>query len=139
VSVFLDTGVIVGARNLSDEKHARAMELLEEFRTGKHGAVLTSEFVFDEAVSLALHRTRREDVARRVGELVLPDSREELWIDLIRLTEQEFRGAWELFRRHGKAGLSFTDWTIVEMVRSRGIEQVASFDSGLDAWVTRLS
>jgi hypothetical protein len=139
LSVFVDTGVIVGARNVRDERHRRAQELVEEIQEGEHGAAYTSDYVFDEAVSLALRRTGRDDIARRVGELVLPEDRAELWIDLLRVSDEEFAGAWGRFRRHGKAGLSFTDWTIVEMAEGRRIDSVASFDSGLDAWVTRLS
>lgn len=139
MSVLVDTGVLVAYQNSRDALHRRALELVEEIQGGSHGVAFTSDYVFDEAISLAMARTGREDVVRGVGELVLPAREDERWLALLHLSPEEFFGSWGSLKRHGKARLSFTDWTIVEMVKGRGIGAVVSFDSGLDAWVTRIS
>lgn len=138
MTIFLDTGVLVAYSNERDERHERAGALLEAIRTGQHGLPFTSDYVFDEAVNLALMRTGRGDVAIRVGDLILPSSREERFLEMIHTSEEEFAGAWSEMRRHVSAGLSFTDWVTVHLVRRRGIDRVASFDRRLDAWVPRV-
>ncbi len=136
--MFLDTGVIVAYCNERDQRHARAVQLMDTIRVGEHGVPFTSDYVFDEAVTLAMVRTGREDVVRRVGDLLLSPSPEERFIDLLPTSEDIFRAAWGAMREHVGAGLSFTDWVTVHHVRRRDLDLVASFDGRLDAWVTRI-
>lgn len=138
MTVLVDTGMLVAYRNPRDGLHKRATTLVDEIQDGKHGNAFTSDYVFDEAVGLAMARTRRAEVVRSVGDLVLPAEPNQRWIRLLYLTPEEFHRAWDSVKRHTNAGLSFTDWTIVEMVRSRRIDTVASFDAGLSAWVARI-
>ena len=51
MSVFIDTGVFVAARNMRDINHKRAVELLEKAIKGEYGEIFTSDYVFDEAVT----------------------------------------------------------------------------------------
>ncbi len=139
MSVLVDTGVLVGFRNPRDERHAQAVKLVQAIQDGEHGDAFTSDYIFDEAIGLAMARSGRADVVRAVGELVLPEKESERWLGLLHVSPEEFLRAWASVKRHENARLSFTDWTIVEMARSRGISIVASFDSGLDAWVARIS
>lgn len=138
MTVFLDTGVLVAYSNQRDQRHDRASALLDEIRTGEYGVPFTSDYIFDEAVTLALMRTGRDDVVLGVGDLILPSSREERFLELIHTSEEEFVEAWSAMRRHVSAGLSFTDWVTVQHVRRREIDRVASFDRRLDAWVPRI-
>ncbi len=138
MSLFLDTGVVVAAHNLRDANHARALEIMREVRDGEHGTAYSSDFVLDEAVTLALVRTRSRDIALDVGRSLLPDRREQGMVVLLHVDEAIVRSAWASFVRR-ETPLSFTDWTIVEQVRSLRIDRVASFDAALDPWVARLS
>ena len=138
MTIFLDTGVLVAYSNRRDQRHEGAATLLEGIRTGQYGIPFTSDYVFDEAVTLALMRTGRGDVALGVGDLILPASPEERFLELIHTSEEDFREAWSEMRRHVSAGLSFTDWVTVLHVRRREIDRVASFDRRLDAWVPRI-
>lgn len=138
MTVFLDTGVLVAFSNQRDQRHERASELLEEIRTGRYGVPFTSDYVFDEAVTLALMRTGRGELAVGVGELILPASREERFLELIHTSREDFVEAWSAMRGHVNAGLSFTDWVTVQHVRRQEIDRVASFDRRLDAWVPRI-
>ncbi|MFQ5908554.1 MAG: type II toxin-antitoxin system VapC family toxin [Thermoplasmata archaeon] len=138
MTVFLDTGVLVAYSNQRDQRHDRASALLDEIRTGEYGVPFTSDYIFDEAVTLALMRTGRDDVVLGVGDLILPSSREERFLELIHTSEEDFVEAWSAMRRHVSAGLSFTDWVTVQHVRRREIDRVASFDRRLDAWVPRI-
>jgi len=54
---FIDTGVLIAARNRSDVNYERAVSLLRRALAGEYGALYTSDYVFDEAVTVALVRT----------------------------------------------------------------------------------
>ena len=138
MSLFLDTGIVVAAHNVRDANHARALEVMREVRDGIHGTAYSSDFVLDEAVTLALVRTRSRATALDVGRFFLPDRPGQGFVVLLHVDEGTVRRAWESFLRR-ETPLSFTDWTIVEQVRALRIDRVASFDEGLDAWVSRFS
>ncbi|MCJ2520670.1 MAG: PIN domain-containing protein, partial [Candidatus Thermoplasmatota archaeon] len=124
--------------NQRDQRHERAAEILGEIRTGKYGVPFTSDYVFDEAVTLALARTGRREIVLKVGDVILPTSPEERFVELIHTSEEDFVEAWDAMRGHVEAGLSFTDWVTVQLVRRRGIDLVVSFDKRLDGWVQRI-
>jgi predicted nucleic acid-binding protein len=138
VSLFLDTGVVVAAHNVGDANHARGLEIVREVREGVHGTAFSSDFVLDEAVTLALVRTRNRQTAIDVGRFFLPDRPGQGFVALLHVDEGTVRRAWESFLRR-ETPLSFTDWTIVEQVRALRIDRVASFDAALDPWVARLA
>jgi len=134
MSIFLDTAVVVAAHNAGDGNHGRAMAVLEAVRGGEHGNAFSSEFVLDEAVTLAWVRTKDRRVAKAVGLFFLPPEGEEGSVVLLHVDESLVRAAWASFLRND-APLSFTDWTIVEQVRRLGIDRLATFDSKLRPWV----
>ena len=138
MSLFLDTGVVVAAHNVRDANHARALEIMREVRTGEHGTAYSSDFVLDEAVTLALVRTRSREIALDVGRFLLPERPAQGMVALLHVDEATVRRAWVSFVNR-ETSLSFTDWTIVELVRALRIDRVASFDTALDAWVSRLA
>ena len=137
MSLFLDTGVVVAAHNVRDANHARALEIVREVREGVHGTAYSSDFVFDEAVTLALVRARSRATALEVGRFFLPERPEQGFVVLAHVDEGTVRRSWDSFRRRDTQ-LSFTDWTTVETVRTLRIDRVASFDADLDPWVARL-
>ena len=137
MSIFLDTGVVVAAHNTRDANHERAFEILREVRAGDHGTAYSSDFVLDEAVTLALVRTKNRGVALDVGRFFIPEKVGQGMVVLLHVDEATVRRAWDSFSRRD-VPLSFTDWTIVEQVEALGIDRVGSFDTKLDPWVVRL-
>jgi len=137
MSLFLDTGVIVAYLNPRDAHHDDAVGIIAAAIRGDLGDVVTSDYVFDEVVTLTLARTRRVDAALRVGELILGSGPEGRFMDLAYVTSQIFLRSWALFRRFISKGLSFTDCTSVELMRRLRMSDIASFDSDFDGIVTR--
>ena len=137
MSLFLDTGVIVAALNPRDANHPPASRILREAGSGRFGDVLTSDYVFDEAVTLAFARTRREDVAVRVGELILGTGAPGRVMGLAYVSPRALLRAWARFQRLAARGLSFTDCTSLEIIESMGIDEIASFDRDFEGLVPR--
>jgi len=138
MSVFVDSGVFVAFHNTKDANHTRALELMKEIVAGRLGSAYTSDYVFDEAVTVALVRTRRPEIALTVGRMVLGELIKPFLV-VLRVDGEAFKEAWRLFPNYAGRGLSFTDCTSVALMRLRGIESLLSFDMGFDGIVSRIS
>jgi len=125
LGVFVDTGVFVALRNRDDKYHGRAKELMRRALRGEFGAIFTSDYVFDEAVTVALVRTRRMDLAVDVGSYILSSPR----IRMIYVDRIIFEDAWRIFQKYSDRMLSFTDATTVAIMQRYGIFHLMTFDN----------
>jgi len=98
MAIFIDTGVFVAARNKSDSNHGRARELLKSALSGDFGRILTSDYIMDESVTLALVRTHNPQIAIDIGHFIMDSPR----IEKLVLTEDDFNCAWIKFQKIGK-------------------------------------
>ena len=133
MAIFLDTGVIVAARNADDKKHEKAKDLMRSALRRDYGTAYTSDYIFDEAVTLMLMRTKNPDLALDVGEFVLRSSR----ITKLRVSRDDFMQAWSKFKTLKKELLSFTDCTSLVLMDRNKIEEIMSFDSDFDGLIAR--
>lgn len=138
MAVFIDSGVFAAFHNTRDSNHARASQLIRETAAGNLGSAYTSDYVFDEAVTLALVRTRRPEIALDVGKMILGELTEP-FLAILRVNDTAFRKAWELFSRYIERGLNFTDCTSIALMETRNIENMVSFDSDFDGILPRIS
>jgi hypothetical protein len=139
MSIFIDTGIFVAFFNVRDVNHKRAVELIKKAVRGGFGLLYTSDYIFDESVTVALMRTKKLSIAVNVGRLILGEL-EGIPPFLIRLAvdERVFEEAWKLFSNYAEKGLSFTDCTSISLIKTKGIEAVMSFDKGFDGLITRV-
>ena len=140
MSIFLDTNIFVAFSNMKDKDHVRARTLLNRLRKGEFGTPFTSDYVFDEAVTVALFRTGRPDLAIKVGKLILgaPEEGIPKLFMLVRVDNHNFSEAWEAFKRHKDGLLSFTDQTSLQIMKTYKIDSIMSFDSDFDGHVPRI-
>ena len=75
LSAFVDTGVIVALHNRRDFMDARAVELFKKALSNDLGPDYTSDYIFDEAVTFALRKTSRPDLAISLGSFILDEDR----------------------------------------------------------------
>jgi predicted nucleic acid-binding protein len=133
VTVFIDTGIFVALRNADDELHTRSTELMKKALKAEFGTVYTSDYIIDEAVTTALVRTRRHDLALDIGKYIIESPRiTKLWT-----TKETFELAWQKFQTLKDKPLSFTDCTTLAHIQKNRIKQTLSFDSGFDGLVQR--
>ena len=134
MSIFVDTGIFVAAVNVADRNHEAAKELMAGLMKGKFGPVYTSDYVIDEAITASLARIKKLGPVIKLGEFILRSPR----IRKLRVTGDVFDAAWERFKSLGKRPMSFTDCTSLALMEMRGMESIASFDSGFDGFVERV-
>jgi predicted nucleic acid-binding protein len=139
MSVFVDTGVFYAHHDVDASRHDEAMNALNTvLRSAEYGRVLTSEYVYDEAVTLMYRRTGRVEGAMELGRRIrgvgsYPDS-----IDLVHSSPPLFDTATETFETYADHGLSFTDAMTVVLAEHHGVDSVLSFDDDFDGVVDRL-
>ena len=122
--LFVDTSAWFAYANRKDRDHATVRAAV----TGFDGRLVTSNFVFDETLSLCLYRLGHA-VAERVGAVLLdPDS-----VDLIRVTPEDEQMAWTLFRNRPGQRYSFTDCTSFALMRRLGIDAALALDEDFRA------
>lgn len=138
MSVFVDTGVFVAFHNTRDVNHGRAMEIVREIVEGGLGTAYTSDYIFDEAVTVALVRTGRPEIALSVGGMILGEFTAPFLV-ILRVDGEIFNEAWRLFPRYAERGLSFTDCTSIALIKARRIERLVSFDKDFDGIMPRIS
>jgi predicted nucleic acid-binding protein len=134
MAVFIDTGIFIALRNADDENHERAKELMRRALKAEFGKIYTSDYIIDEAVTTALVRTKRHDLALDIGKYIIESPRiTKLWT-----TKEIFELAWQKFQTLKDRYLSFTDCTTLAHMEKNNIKQILSFDSGFDGLVQRI-
>ena len=118
--LFVDTSAWFAFANRKDADHQQVSEVLRSFQ----GRLITSNFIFDETISLCLYRLGHH-VARKVGSVLLdPDH-----VDMVRVTNEDERIAWELFCARPDQDYSFTDCTSFTLMRRLGLGTALALDT----------
>ncbi|MCD6515324.1 MAG: type II toxin-antitoxin system VapC family toxin [Candidatus Odinarchaeota archaeon] len=134
MAIFIDTGIFTGAYNIRDRYHQRAKSILIDIIEGKYGQAYTSDYIFDEAITLTLYKTKNIELAIKFGECILGST----IIELVHTSTVDFENAWSLFKKLRKQ-LSFTDCISLAIIKRLKIDYIASFDSDFDGLVERIS
>lgn len=139
MSVFVDTGLFYALQNQRDVNHDAAQTAFDAVTRGsEYGAVYSSDYVYDEAVTLVQARTGSFSEAKTVGDRILGRSGFPDAVSMLHVTERDFDAAVECFERYRDHGLSFTDATTVALVERHDVDRVLSFDDDFDGVVDRL-
>jgi predicted nucleic acid-binding protein len=135
MGVFIDTSVFIALHNADDRYHQKSKELIKNALKGNLGRIYTSDYIIDEAVTTALVRTRKHDIAVDLGTYIIGSPR------IIKLTvdQDTFKAAWTKFKTLEDKALSFTDCTSIALTEKHGINHIMSFDRGFDGLIQRIS
>ncbi len=125
--IFLDTSVLVAYIVDRDTNHAKAVPLMKGIVSGRHGPAITSEYVFDETVTVVLVRSKSLDSAIKTGNLIKES------MQVLSVTSNTFEASWNRFRNQKDTKFSFTDCTILEMVETNHIDKLATFDKEFES------
>jgi predicted nucleic acid-binding protein len=138
MTVFVDTGVIYAEFDVSANRNETAVRAMNTVYDGEFGQPFTSDYVYDEVVTLTHKRTGRFEAAQTVGAKVrgakdFPDVYSFAYVD-----PTVFEAAIDVFERFGDQGLSFTDATTAALVNHKDVDAVLSFDDDFDGIVDRI-
>lgn len=135
MAILVDTGVFYANYNKNDGNHLVAKSIYENIVEGEYGTPILLDYIFDELVTLIQVRTKRNDIATEIGNLVL-DQLNDLFT-LFQVSGVVFQSAWELFRdQSGSKYLSFTDCVLIRTAKNFEIKYIASFDNQMKSFHT---
>ena len=117
---FVDTGAWYALLDKRDPDHAPVTEAFRAYR----GRLVTSNYIFDEAVTLARYRLGWE-VAHKLG----AELRAQRVARLERVTQKDEAAAWSIFEQHQDKRYSFTDCTSFVLVQRLGLAVCLAVDS----------
>lgn len=138
MSVFVDTGVFYAHHDSDASRHDVAVSALRTVLGSEaYGRVMTSEYVYDEVVTLTHRRTGEVADALEVGRRIRGDGYPDA-IELLYSSPVLFDAAVETYDSYSDQDLSFTDAMTVAMVEEHDIDAVLSFDDDFDGVVERL-
>jgi len=104
-------------------------------RDASYGQVMTSDYVYDETVTLTYQRTGSTERAISVGERLWSTDEGPDAVTMYHITESLFEDAVDAFERFDDRGLSFTDATTVALADRHSVDIVLSFDDDFDGVV----
>ena len=117
--LFVDTSAWFAYANRKDPDHSAVRKA---FRNSA-GRITTSNFIFDETISLCAYRLGHA-AAAKVGPVLLDTGT----VDLIRVTPEDEQAAWTLFCHRLDQRYSFTDCTSFALMRRLGIGTALALD-----------
>lgn len=117
--IFVDTGAWYAAIVPTDPKH----NLAAAFLAANREPLLTTDYVVDETLTLLRARGERQR-ALSLGEQFFAGSLAEIY----RLTAEDMRRAWEVFRGYDDKDWSFTDCASKAIIEHLGIATAFAFD-----------
>lgn len=117
--VFVDTSAWFAYVRRDDPDHDAVVKVLTEWE----GRLVTSNFIFDEVVTLVRFRLGHA-AAAKVGETLKdPET-----VDLIQLLPEDEEDAWAWFVRHQDKDYSYTDCTSFALMRRLHIGAAVAVD-----------
>jgi predicted nucleic acid-binding protein len=134
MSVFIDTGAFLAYRNKKDKYHRVGFKLFRDAIEGKFGKLYTSDYIYDEALTLALVRTNNISVAMDIAKVILSPRIKMVFVDA-ELLEKSTR----TFKQYSDRKLSFTDAVSIEIMNELNIEQYLGFDVHFNGIVQQVS
>ncbi len=123
MSLLLDTSALVAARNAEDKNHKKAFEIMIPALHGEYGKLFVSDYIFDEAITLAYIRTGNKKFAHDIGKFAKAKP-----INFRFIEPADFDKAWELYLQYEDKHLSFTDCTNIALMERLKIESLFSFN-----------
>lgn len=133
MNYFVDTSAWVALFDASDKYHSHAVDGLNPL-LGTSVMFLTSDYVFDETVTLLLQRGGQAQ-AVRFGNWVLSAKN----IELTYVGHDVWQSAWEMFQSYEDKQWAFTDCTSFVLMRQHHLHHAFTFDhhfeqAGFQLW-----
>ena len=139
MSVFVDTGVFYAHHDTDVSRHETAADALRVvLQSDEYGWITTSDYVYDEVVTLTQRRTGDREAELEVGRRLRGDGYPDA-IELLHTSQSVFADAVAIQETYDGQTLCFTDAVTVATVEYHDLDTVLSFDDDFDGVTDRLS
>lgn len=138
MSLFIDTGLFYAQHDRDASRHRTATRAFDEVLSSNYGKLYTSDYVYNECVTLTRKRTGRFRHAQRVGNCIRGVGEFPNVVELLNVSNDLFARSIETYERYRDHDLSFTDASTIAFVEHRNIDPVLAFDDDFDGLVPRI-
>ena len=122
--VMIDTGAFMAYRNIKDVHNKNADGLIRRALKGEFGSIYTTDYIYDEALTLAVVRTGNKNVAEDISDVIMSPRIEMIIIDKIIMGQAK-----TIFFKFFNERISFTDATTMTVMQQMNIEKIITFDT----------
>lgn len=122
---FIDSNIWVAAFNRKDTNHTISKEIVNNIAEGNMGIVFINNHVFDEIVTY-VRKKLGEEQSLRVTEAIINSPH----VQLLYVDELVFNASYHIFQMF--ESISFTDASIIVMMKNNNIRYLYSFNSDFD-------
>ena len=117
--IFIDTSAWYAFIDKNDPDHKESEKLYKS----NTKPLITSNFIFDETVTLLMSRLGF-DIAVKFGESLKKSN----FVNIIRITDEDEDNAWRIFLKYKNSGFSYTDCTSFAAMHRLKIDTAFTFD-----------
>ncbi len=117
--IFIDTSAWYAFIDRNDPDHKEADKL---YKSNKK-PLITSNFIFDETVTLLMSRLGF-DIVVKFGESLKKSS----IVNITKITDEDEQYAWKIFLKYKNSGFSYTDCTSFAAMQRLKIDTAFTFD-----------
>ena len=127
--ILFDSGPLFAYVNDKHPQHEAAHAIFTRSFKGLYGKMVVSNYIVDEVLTLARVRTNRCDCGEAILDLVRARKQSDRIFFEVILDAELVRRTEELYQRYCPKGLSFTDCSLLALVKTLDIEYLATFAS----------
>ena len=119
--IILDTSFLISFYNSRDNNHNKSWKVMEELIAEKHGEICITDYIFDECATVLFSRLKDLEKAVMICESIKK-------VKCFKIEDTLFEEAWQIFKNQKNSKFSFTDCTILSLMKEMKINSIATFD-----------
>ncbi|MBI2110170.1 type II toxin-antitoxin system VapC family toxin [Candidatus Woesearchaeota archaeon] len=120
MTILIDANIFCAYANERDVHHKKAVQLLQDIFSKKYGDVITTDYIFDETISVTLRKSTKKE-ALELGNFLLHSE-----IFVAKIDTLLFEKAWMLFKEI--ESFNFTDCSTLAFMDIFSVKHIATFD-----------
>lgn len=120
--IILDSSFLIAIEVKEDEHHNKAILIRDKIINEEFGEIFISDYIFDETITVSFKKIKDLKKVVEIGEILMQLG------GLFKVEEETFGEAWALFKNQKATHFSFTDCTILALMKEKGIRNIATFD-----------
>jgi len=125
--IFVDTSAWYALEVEDDENHSSAMAFRDDLKGGHHGALLTSDYILNETITLLRFRKGADPASKFADKVFRSRSVSIVWIDSLIFDE-----ALKLLRKRPDKKWSFPDCTSFIIMEQLNVKEAFAYDQNFE-------
>jgi len=118
--ILLDASFIVAYYNEKDVHHNKAVEIMAII-INSYKNLIIYDYIFDEVINVLLRKIDLHSTIE-IGNVLINS------VEILNIGDNLFDESWEIFKNQKNTKLSFTDCSILAVMKKDHIKYIATFD-----------